>query len=79
MDDLMKYKTELDDGLVEFEIIKPNYLNVYSDERIALLEEQGEFLDLVEKDLDEQITKLNSSIDNLTNKADGIDYAVDAD
>ena len=76
MDEIMKYKTELDDGVVEFEVIKPNYLNAYTDERIALLEEQGEFLDLVEKDLDEQIAKLNASIDNLTNKADGVDYAV---
>lgn len=76
MDEIMKYKTELDDGVVEFEVIKPNYLNAYTDERIALLDEQGEFLDLVDKDLDEQITKLNASIDNLTNKADGFDYAV---
>ena len=58
MDEIMKYKTELDDGVVEFEVIKPNYLNAYTDERIALLEEQGEFLDLVDKDLDEQITNL---------------------
>ena len=76
MDEIMKYKTELEDGVVEFEVIQPNYLNAYTDERLALLEEQGEFLDLVEKDLDEQITKLNASIDNLTNKADGVDYAV---
>ena len=76
MDEFMKYKTELDDGIIEFEVIKPNYLKTYTDERLALLEEQGELFDLVEKDLDEQINELNASVDNLTNKADGIDYAV---
>ena len=76
MNELMKYKTEFEDGVIEFEVIKPDYISKYSDERLDLLEEQGELLDLAEKDLDEQIRKLNSSIDNLTNKADGIDYAI---
>ena len=76
MNELMKYKAELDDGVIEFEVISPTYLQNYTDERLAILEEQGQLLDLAEKDIDEQIRALNSQIDNLTNHADGIDYAV---
>ena len=76
MNEFMQFKTELDDGVIEFEVFKPNYLQEYSDERLALLIEQGAELDLIEKDLEQQIKKLNSNIDNLTNSADGMDYAV---
>lgn len=72
----MKFKTELDDGVIEFEVLKPDNVQEYSDERLLVLEEQYADLDIVERNIDQQIQKLNSSIDNLTNSADGIDYAV---
>lgn len=76
MNALMNYKTEFDDGVIEFEIIQPTYLKELPDERLALLEEQGELLDVAEKEIDKQIKELNSQIDNLTNHADGYDYAL---
>lgn len=76
MNEFMKYKTELDNGVIEFEVIQPTYLQKYTDERLALLEEQGELLDVAEKEIDQQIKELNARIDNLTNHADGIDYAI---
>ena len=76
MNEFMKFKTELEDGVIEFEVLRPDHPQEYSDERLSLLEEQYADLDIVERDLDQQIKKLNSNIDNLTNSADGIDYAV---
>ena len=75
MNEFLKYKTDLEDGTLEFEIYQPQYLQEYTDERLQFLHEQGEFFELVEKDLDKQIEELNGKIDNLTNKADGYDYA----
>ncbi len=76
MNEFMKFKTELEDGVIEYEVFKPDYSQEYSDERLFLLEEQYADLDLVERNIDQQIQKLNSNIDNLTNSADGMDYAV---
>ena len=64
MNELMKYKTEFDDGVIEFEVISPTYLEKYTNERLAILEEQGELLAFAEKDIEEQIKALNSQIDN---------------
>ena len=76
MSEFMKYKVVEGDDVIEFEVYEPQYLKEYSDERLAFLEEQGQFFELVEKDLDQQIEELNGKIDNLTNKADGYDYAI---
>ncbi|MCR4813939.1 MAG: hypothetical protein K5879_03840 [Lachnospiraceae bacterium] len=76
MNEFMKYKIDEGDDVIEFEVYEPQYLKEYSDERLAFLEEQGQFFELVEKDLDQQIEELNGKIDNLTNKADGYDYAI---
>lgn len=76
MSEFMKFKTELEDGVLEFEVLQPKYLQEYTDERLAFLQEQGQFFELVEEDLDRQIEELNGKIDCLTNKADGYDYAM---
>ena len=76
MNTLTAIKTENDDFQVEYEILSPIDISTITDQRkreIALaLQDVNKQIDLCE----EEIAKLSTEIEKLTNHADGIDYAV---
>lgn len=76
MNQLMTYQTKVDDDVIEFEVIEPQYFKETSDERLKMLEREGKLLDFAIEDIDRQIEEISGEINYLTNHSDGFDYAV---
>ena len=76
MGNILKFKQEYDDAVFEYEIIPPILDKEYTSKELDEISKNEELFRELLAENDEHVKELNKQIDNLTNHADGTDYAV---
>jgi len=72
------FKIDENDLKVEFQTLSPNFIKrgTFSDDRIHEIKKQVLDIEELIRNNDNEVAKLNSEIEKLTNHADGIDYMI---
>lgn len=77
MDALLELKNVCEDDFeVEFEVLSPEDIHNISDERLKKIAEGLKDIDSQSEVMLQRVNELNTDIDQLTNHADGVDYAI---